>query len=157
MDKTISCIKIMFCPNCRKCETQVIDSRMSDDNSVRRRRECSCCRFRFTTYERAEPSRAVAIKKDGREEPFSIKKIENGIRRAAKNTQVTEADIKRIAAEVEQEIFQGGEEKVTTYEIGNLVIKKLREIDEVAYLRFASVYKEFSNIETFEKEISKLK
>ncbi|MCX6796806.1 MAG: transcriptional regulator NrdR [Candidatus Falkowbacteria bacterium] len=147
----------MQCPNCKKCETQVIDSRLSDGNTVRRRRECSGCRFRFTTFERVEPSRAIVIKKDGREEPFAKVKIEDGIRRAAKNTQVTEADVKRISSEVEQEIFQEGGEKVTTHEIGNLIIQKLRGIDEVAYLRFASVYKEFSDIETFEKEISKLR
>lgn len=147
----------MLCPNCKKCETQVIDSRMTEENTVRRRRECSGCRFRFTTFERVEPARAVVIKKDGREEPFSKEKIEGGIRRAAKNTQVTEADIERIATEVEQEIFQEGEEKVTSRDIGSLVNQKLRDIDEVAYLRFASVYKEFSDIETFEKEISKLK
>lgn len=147
----------MHCPNCKKCETQVIDSRLSEDNSVRRRRECSCCRFRFTTFERAEPARAVVIKKDGREEPFAKEKIINGIRRAAKNTQMTAADIERVALEVEQEIFQSGEEKITSLKIGNLVIKKLKILDEVAYLRFASVYKEFSDIETFEEEISRLK
>ncbi|MCX6811760.1 MAG: transcriptional regulator NrdR [Candidatus Berkelbacteria bacterium] len=147
----------MQCPNCKKCETQVIDSRLSDENTVRRRRECSCCRFRFTTFERIEPARAVVIKKDGREEPFAKEKIEDGIRRAAKNTQVTEADVTCIASEVEQEVFQSGEDKITSREIGNLIIQKLKDIDEVAYLRFASVYKEFSDIETFEKEISKLR
>ena len=147
----------MQCPNCKKCETQVIDSRLSEDNTVRRRRECFCCRFRFTTFERVEPARAVVIKKNGREEPFERIKIENGIRRAAKNTEVTETDIERIVTKVEQEIFKGGEDKITSREIGNLVIDKLKKIDEVAYLRFASVYKEFSDIETFEKEISKMK
>lgn len=147
----------MQCPNCKKCETQVVDSRLSEDNSVRRRRECSCCRFRFTTFERVEPARAIVIKKDGREEPFERKKIENGIRRAAKNTEITETNIEQIVVEVEQEVFQSGEDKITSREIGNLVISKLKKIDEVAYLRFASVYKEFSDIETFEKEISKMK
>ena len=147
----------MHCPNCKKCETQVIDSRMSEDNTVRRRRECSGCRFRFTTFERVEPAKATVIKKDGREEPFERIKIENGIRRAAKNTEITETDIERIVSEVEQEVFQNGGDKITSREIGNLVISKLKKLDEVAYLRFASVYKEFSDIETFEKEISKLR
>ena len=135
----------------------MVDSRMTEENTVRRRRECSCCRFRFTTFERAEPTHAIVIKKDGREEPFYKEKIEDGLRRAAKNTQVNEAEIEKISSEVEKEIFQSGEEKITSREIGNLVIKKLKNLDEVAYLRFASVYKEFSDIETFEKEISKLR
>lgn len=135
----------------------MIDSRLSDDNTVRRRRQCSCCRFRFTTFERVEPARAIVIKKDGREEPFSKEKIIRGVRRAAKNTTLTEAEIERIAQEVEQEVFQSGEEKITSREIGNLVIEKLKKVDDVAYLRFASVYKEFSDIETFEKEINKLR
>lgn len=135
----------------------MIDSRMSEDNTVRRRRECSGCRFRFTTYERVEPAKAVVIKKDGREEPFERIKIENGIRRAAKNTEITETDIERIVSEVEQEVFKSGEDKITSLKIGNLVITKLKKLDEVAYLRFASVYKEFSDLETFEKEISKLR
>lgn len=147
----------MRCPNCEKCETQVIDSRMTENNTVRRRRECSCCRFRFTTFERIEPARAVVIKKDGREEPFMKEKIIRGVRRAANKTTLSDAEIKRIAEEVEQEVFQSGEDKITSREIGNLVIQKLKNIDEVAYLRFASVYKEFSDIETFEKEISKLR
>lgn len=147
----------MQCPNCKKCETQVIDSRMSEENAVRRRRKCSSCRFRFTTFERVEPARAIVIKKDGREEPFERIKIENGIRRAAKNTELTETEIERIVTEIEQEIFKSGEDKITSREIGNLVIDKIKKIDEVAYLRFASVYKEFSDIETFEKEINKMK
>lgn len=147
----------MLCPNCKKCETQVIDSRMSEDNTVRRRRECSCCRFRFTTFERIEPARAIVIKKDGREEPFFKEKIIRGVRRAAKNTTLSEAEIEKVAQEVEQEVFQSGGEKITSREIGNLVIEKLKKLDEVAYLRFASVYKEFSDIETFEKEINKMR
>jgi len=135
----------------------VIDSRTSEENAVRRRRKCSGCRFRFTTFERIEPARAIVIKKDGREEPFERIKIENGIRRSAKNTELTETEIERIVTEIEQEIFKNGEDKITSREIGNLVIDKIKKIDEVAYLRFASVYKEFSDIETFEKEINKMK
>jgi transcriptional repressor NrdR len=147
----------MQCPNCKKCETQVIDSRLSEDNTVRRRRECSCCRFRFTTFERAEPAHAVVIKKDRGEEPFMREKIIAGVTRAADKTAITQVQIEKLAEEVEQEIFKGGKEKITSREIGNLVIEKLKKLDEVAYLRFASVYKEFSDIETFEKEISKLR
>jgi len=147
----------MNCPNCKQCETQVIDSRLTEDNTVRRRRVCACCRQRFTTFERIEPARLVVIKKDGREEPFVREKIIKGVRRAANKTNVTLAEIENLADKVEQEIFQNGEEKVTSREIGNLVIKKLKSIDEIAYLRFTSVYKEFSDLETFEEEISRLK
>lgn len=147
----------MNCPNCKQCETQVIDSRLTEDNAVRRRRICNCCRQRFTTFERIEPTRLVVIKKDGREEPFLKEKIIKGVRRAANKTNVTQADVENLADEVEQEIFKSGEEKISSREIGNLVIKKLKRVDEIAYLRFASVYKEFSDLETFEEEISKLK
>lgn len=147
----------MDCPNCQKCETQVIDSRVNENNEIRRRRECSCCRFRFTTFERVEPSKAIIIKKDGSEEPFSRDKIIRGLLRAANKTDLTKADIENIAQGVEQEIFEKGDEKISSQEVGNLVMKKLKEADEIAYLRFASVYQEFGDLETFEKEIEKLK
>jgi transcriptional repressor NrdR len=130
---------------------------MSEDNTVRRRRQCSCCRFRFTTFERVEPARATVIKKDGREEPFLREKIIRGVMRAGKNTSITLADTEKMAEEIEQELFASGEEKITSHQIGNLVILKIKKLDEVAYLRFASVYKEFSDLETFEEEISRLK
>jgi len=145
----------MQCPNCG-AETQVIDSREAEDNSIRRRRECFSCGFRFTTYERIEVPKLVVVKKDGSEEPFERKKIVRGLRKSCQKTDVSEAQIQKIADEIEQKIGNLGLEKVKSRRIGNMVIKRLKKLDEVAYIRFASVYKGFEDIESFEEEIEKL-
>lgn len=145
----------MFCPNCGK-ETGVIDSRETEENSIRRRRECFSCGSRFTTYERIETPNLTVIKRDGREEPFDKEKIVLGMKIACQKTEVTDAQIEALADEIEQKIMGEGEEKVKSRRIGNMVIKRLKGLDEVAYLRFASVYKGFEDIESFEEEIEKL-
>ena len=145
----------MNCPSCGK-ETGVIDSRETEENSIRRRRECFSCGSRFTTYERIETPHLIVVKRDGREESYDREKIISGMKTACQKTSVTDARIEALADEVEQKIMNEGEEKVKSRRIGNMVIKRLKNLDEVAYLRFASVYKGFEDIESFEEEIEKL-
>ena len=146
----------MICPKCKSENTQVVDSRDVDPRSVRRRRECDKCRFRFTTFERVEPVRLVVIKRDGNTEGFERDKITRGIQ-IASNGRIDEEKILDIVDEIEQKLIESGESSVTSKKIGNMVIGRLKRVDEVAYLRFASVYKNFQDIESFEEELVKLK
>lgn len=147
----------MLCPFCSYPETRVIDSRESSDGKViRRRRECLKCRKRFSTYEQLQLLNFVVIKKDGRKEDYSREKIEAGIRKALEKRPVDDKKIDEVVDEIEFKLQQKGNCEVTSREIGNLVLEKLREIDDVAYLRFASVYKSFGSAESFKKEAEKL-
>ncbi len=144
----------MKCPFCGYAETQVIDSRITNKGFVvRRRRYCPKCNRRFTTYERIE-SIVKVVKRDGRKEDFSREKLIRGILNACNKTSISREDVERIADDVELVCRAKGE--VKSKEIGELVMKKLRHLDKVAYVRFASVYKKFKAIEDFEKEIEKL-
>ena len=145
----------MNCPKCKSEETQVIDSRDTDPRSIRRRRECEKCHHRFTTYEKIEQSLMVE-KRNGRTEPFEREKIIRGVEIAA-NGRITDEEANRIADEVEQKLLEGGEQTISSVKIGNLVIRRLKKIDEIAYLRFTSVYKDFKNIESFEEELIRLR
>ena len=148
----------MRCPYCFNEDTQVIDSRETEDQSaVRRRRECSKCEKRFTTYERIELLDLMVIKKDGSRQVFDRSKIIAGMRRACEKRPIPTEKIDRAVDEIEKELRSQPSNEVQSKAIGDLVMKKLREIDPVAYIRFASVYKSFKNLEAFEAELDKLK
>lgn len=143
----------MQCPYCSQEALRVVDKRTSDAESIRRRRECTSCNKRFTTYERVVPPELVVIKKDERREPFDREKIRRGIVLACEKRPVTEEQVAAMVARVESRLRKCKHPEVPTKIIGEEVIKQLKKIDQVAYLRFASVYKGFENIESFKKEI----
>ncbi len=145
----------MKCPYCSSPDSKlkVIDSRPSDKSSIRRRRECENCGKRFTTYEIIEATPMFVTKKDGSKEIFDKNKIAAGIRRACYKRPVTEEAISALTSEIENELINSLRDEITTAEIGNMVMEKLRKIDEVSYVRFASVYREFKDIETFLEEL----
>jgi transcriptional repressor NrdR len=143
----------MKCPFCGHVETQVLESRISEDgSSFRRRRECEKCQKRFTTYERVERTLLV-VKKDGRRESFDRDKIKKGILLACHKRPVSAEMIESAVEEVEQELLRKDSTEITTRTIGGAVLRKLKKIDKVAWLRFASVYLEFENLDDFEKAI----
>jgi transcriptional repressor NrdR len=145
----------MFCPFCRHPDSRVIDSRTSDDGlSIRRRRQCPECGGRFTTTETASLS---VIKRNGVIEPFSREKIVAGLRKACQGRPVTDADLATLAQKVEETIRATGAAQVDANDIGLAILPPLRELDEVAYLRFASVYQAFESLEDFETAITLLK
>lgn len=146
----------MICPKCRSKKIQVIDSRDVDDRTIRRRRECEKCSFRFTAYERIEPTRISVIKTDGKTEPFDRGKIIRGVE-IASNGRIEIEKIKVLADEIESKLSEDNEAIVSSKKIGNMVIKKLKKIDEISYIRFASVYKNFQDLDSFEEELEKLK
>ena len=145
----------MKCPACGSPESKVIDSRpMTDGNSIRRRRECLACQKRFTTYEIIETVQIFVIKKSGAKELFDRNKLLSGIMKACEKRPV---NAEEIVNEIENEIQNTLSNEITTKEIGELVMDKLKARDEVAYVRFASVYREFTDLDTFIKELSRLK
>ncbi|MDD7593679.1 MAG: transcriptional regulator NrdR [Peptoniphilaceae bacterium] len=147
----------MKCPYCDFPDTKVIDSRPTDDDeAVRRRRVCLKCKKRFTTYERYEDQAVVVIKKDETREPFNRAKVLNGMIRSAEKRPVTVERLERAVDEIEMQINHLNQREVTTAYIGELVMDHLREIDKVAYVRFASVYREFQDVESFYKELDRL-
>ena len=147
----------MKCPFCNHENTRVIDSRPSDDNnSIRRRRTCDTCFKRFTTYEKVEIIPLVVIKKDDNREPFDRSKIEAGILRACHKRPVSVEQITRLVDEVETAVFKREEKEISSDMIGEMVMNKLKDIDTVAYVRFASVYREFKDINTFMDELKKV-
>ena len=143
----------MKCPVCGSSESKVIDSRPSDERSIRRRSECLQCQKRFTTYEMIEAVPISVVKKDGTLEIFDPNKIIGGVRRACYKRPITEEQISTMVVEIETELSNALRDTVTSVEIGNMVMEKLRRIDEVSYVRFASVYREFKDIETFMEEL----
>lgn len=147
----------MKCPYCGSENGKVIDSRPAEDNTaIRRRRECLNCQRRFTTYETLENISLVVIKTDNSRQPYDRSKVMRGIMRACEKRPVTLPQMETIADEIESELYQAMEKEVTSTEIGEKVMKHLKEVDEVAYVRFASVHKHFSDIETFMEELKKL-
>jgi len=147
----------MLCPFCSHPETKVIDSRESSDGKViRRRRECLKCQKRFSTYEQLELLNFTVLKKDGRKEDYSREKLETGIKKSLEKRPVDDKKIDEIVDEVEFRLQQKGNCEVSSKEIGNLVLEKLKGLDDVAYLRFASVYKSFGSADSFKKEAEKL-
>jgi transcriptional repressor NrdR len=146
----------MNCPSCGKPDSKVIDSRPSDKSSIRRRRECLSCGKRFTTYEIIEATPLYVIKKDGSKEIFDPNKVSAGIRRACYKRPVSEEQIAEIVAEIENQTASELRDDVSTAEIGNMVMERLRKIDEVSYVRFASVYREFKDVDSFLEELRNL-
>ena len=147
----------MKCPYCGHPESKVIDSRPADENaSIRRRRECLSCAKRFTTYETVESLPMVVIKKDGSRQSFDRQKVLRGMIRACEKRPVPVADMERMASEIEQEVQNSLEREVSTEIIGEKVMEKLKKADEVAYVRFASVYRQFKDINTFMDELNTL-
>ena len=147
----------MKCPYCNFEDTKVVDSRPVDDGlATRRRRECTKCKKRFTTFEKIENSLLVVVKKDGTRESFDKNKIISGVLKACQKTHVTYEDVQRIADNIERVLSNTMEKEIQAADIGGLIMDELKEIDQVAYVRFASVYREFKTIDTFIDEINKL-
>lgn len=146
----------MKCPFCGHSETAVLESRISEDgNSFRRRRECEKCKKRFTTYERVEGPSLLVIKKDGRRESFDREKLKRGILKACEKRPVSLDLIEEVVGEVERELLRKDTVEIPSKVIGSAVLKRLKKIDKVAWLRFASVYLEFADLADFEKAIEK--
>ena len=144
----------MRCPYCDSDEDKVVDSRLAEEGrAIRRRRECINCTRRYTTFERAEEVPLFVVKRNGVEEAFDRDKVIEGIRRACKNRPVTEPEMQAIAEDVEDAMRSLGKQPVPSAEIGREVLERLRDLDEVAYLRFASVYKDFQELDDFEREM----
>ncbi len=147
----------MKCPFCGYSESKVIDSRPADEGaSIRRRRECLSCAKRFTTYETVESLPMVVVKKDGSRQSFDRRKVLGGMIRACEKRPVPLADLERIAEEIEQDLQNSMEREISTDVIGERVMERLRSVDQVAYVRFASVYRQFKDIDTFMAELNKL-
>ncbi len=146
----------MKCPYCGNQDTRVVDSRPVDDNSsIRRRRVCDVCGKRFTSYERVETVPLVVIKKDKNRELYDRSKIESGVLRACHKRPVSAQQIHDLVDSVETEIYNSGEREIPSERIGEMVISRVRNLDPVAYVRFASVYREFKDVETFMEELKK--
>ncbi|MEF9933715.1 MAG: transcriptional regulator NrdR [Clostridium sp.] len=147
----------MKCPFCSNVETKVLDSRPTEDNaSIRRRRECISCLKRFTTYEKVEDIPVYVVKKDGTREPFSKRKILNGVLRSCEKRPVSITDMENVVDEIERHVQNTMNREISTNYIGEIVMEKLKKLDDVAYVRFASVYKQFKDINTFLNELQKI-
>lgn len=147
----------MICPFCGHSETKVVDSRdTNDEKAIRRRRECEKCQARFSTYEEMEIMRLTVIKRDGNKQDYDRKKIEIGIRKSLEKRPVSEDKINKVVGDIEYDIQARESGEITSKEIGKMILDKLKEIDDVAYLRFASVYKSFKSADSFRKEMEKM-
>ena len=147
----------MKCPFCNFADTKVIDSRAQDDNSViRRRRVCEKCGKRFTTYERVDMIPITVIKRDGTREIFDKAKLQNGIMKSCNKRPVTAQQIQKLVDDIENTLAGSGEREVESKQLGNMVIERLKDLDEVAYVRFASVYRQFKDINSFIYELEKM-
>ena len=147
----------MKCPFCGYKESKVVDSRPAEEgSSIRRRRECLSCGKRFTTYETVESMPMVVVKRDGSRQTFDRRKLVKGMLRACEKRPVSLAQLEKISEEIEQELQNSLEREISTEHVGELVMDKLKAVDEVAYVRFASVYRQFKDINTFMRELNKL-
>lgn len=146
----------MLCPNCETGETQVTDTRDAG-RAIRRRRECLSCSFRFTTFERIETRRFSVIKKDGRRETFDRNKILNGVNKACEKRPISKETIENLIAKIEKELSEELHTEIPANHIGELVMDKLRKLDPIAYIRFASVYQSFDDIKAYEQTLRQLK
>ncbi len=148
----------MRCNQCQATDTKVIESReVSEGDSIRRRRECINCQTRFTTYERLEKPQLIIVKNDGTRQMYNREKLLAGLYRACEKTAVTSLQLEKLVSDVEQALYACGESEVPSQKIGEEIINRLVTIDEVAYVRFASVYRRFKDLASFEKELSKMK
>lgn len=144
----------MRCPRCGFSESKVVDSRPSENNdAIRRRRECAKCGFRYTTYERCEETPLIVIKRDGRKETFERQKLMRGLFAATVKRNVDVSVLNGLIDDIEAELRDGGITEVSSIDLGNMVMKKLMKVDRVAYIRFASVYREFKDVDDFMEEL----
>ena len=147
----------MHCPFCKAEDTRVVDSRMAEDGAqVRRRRECERCGERFTTFEKAQLQMPQILKRDGTPEPFDEEKLRKGLARALYKRPVTPEQIDRLVENVEQKLRTSNERQVPSHRVGELVMHELRDLDQVAYVRFASIYHQFQDVNAFREEIERL-
>jgi len=147
----------MRCMYCNHLESKVVDSRPTEDGwAIRRRRECMSCGKRFTTYEKIENPVILVVKKDGRREPFDISKVRTGLIKACEKRPVSAKEIEDITNDVEKMVYNSLDQEITSHNIGELVMDRLKDIDQVAYVRFASVYRHFGDINSFKDELNKL-
>lgn len=148
----------MRCSQCHQVDTKVIESRdVAEGEAIRRRRECIQCHYRFTTYERVERPQLIVVKNNGNRELFNRDKLLAGLYRACEKTPVTSMQLENLVADIEQEIYSCGEQEIQSGKIGDMVMGRLAKLDEVAYVRFASVYRRFKDIAGFEKELLQIK
>ena len=146
----------MHCPICRHSDTKVIDSRSTQEESIRRRRECLACKRRFTTYERIEETPLRVVKRDGRVVPFSREQLREGLKKAVYKRPVADEQVEDLIGEIEKAGYDTYERMVPSVEIGDMVVAALRELDQVAYMRFASVYSNFSDVDDFTHAIGEI-
>ena len=147
----------MKCPYCGYSESKVVDSRPTvEEAAIRRRRECEKCSKRFTTYEKIEEMPLIIVKKDGSREAYQRSKMMNGILRACEKRPISVSTIERMADEIEKELYNAMDKEIESKKIGEMVMSKLKQIDDVAYVRFASVYRQFKDINIFLEELNKL-
>jgi len=147
----------MKCPACYYLETKVIDSRVASDNlSIRRRRECLKCGFRFSTREEVEILNLAVVKREGHKEPYAREKLERGLKRALEKRPITNDDFKKLVNNVERDIQIKAKDEIKSSQIGEIIMKRLKKVDQVAYIRFASVYQSFKDAKTFQKELNRL-
>lgn len=148
----------MKCSQCSLADTKVIESRDANDGeAIRRRRSCPGCGYRFTTYERVEKPQLIVVKKDGVRELFNRDKLLAGLYRACEKTSVTSLQLEQLVSDIEKELYACGDQEVTTTRVGEMIMDRLSELDEVAYVRFASVYRRFKDIASFEKELLQIR
>jgi len=147
----------MKCPACSHNDTKVVDSRVASDGfSIRRRRECLKCAFRFSTYEEMEILNLVIVKRDGRKESYTRDKLIKGLKKALEKRSITDDDFKKLVNRIERDLQLLRKSEVTTQQVGQIIMKHLRKTDQVAYIRYASVYESFQDAQTFRKELNKL-
>ena len=148
----------MKCPNCQHCESKVIESRdVAGGESIRRRRECLNCQHRYTTYERLERPAVTVTKKDGTRQLYDRKKLVGGLQKACEKTTITADQFEELVSRIEKAIYDQADGQITSQQIGNVIMDALAQINQVAYVRFASVYRNFTDIESFEQELSRIK
>lgn len=147
----------MKCPSCHTNDTSVMDSRVTDEGlAIRRRRECDKCGYRFSTVEEVEILNMSVVKRDGRREPYSRDKMENGLRKSLEKRPITGEAFKRLVGQIERDIQLRGRTEITSKQIGELAMKRLQRVDQVAYIRFASVYRQFQDVASFKRELNAL-
>ena len=147
----------MKCPFCFAVDSKVVDSRPTDEGTtIRRRRECTHCGKRFTTYEKVEHIPILVVKKDGRREVFDSDKILSGLLKACEKRPITMKDLEALVQDIEKQVYNSLDREITSQRIGEMVMERLKSLDEVAYVRFASVYRQFKDINTFVEELDKL-
>lgn len=146
----------MKCPYCSKMETKVVDSRDTEEGLVRRRRECEKCEKRFTTYEKVENLKLTVIKKDGRSEEYQREKVKGGVTRALEKRPVTGEQVESLIDDIEMKLLNRKGTEISSADIGRMVLNRLKKLDQVAYLRFASVFLEFGELSDFKREINQL-